>query len=307
MADDRTRTDRSATDLGRLATEQGRDLADLDLRATTALVDLMVDDQADAIQAVRAARDSIATAIEAIVERLEQRDGRLVYVGAGTAGRLGLLDASECPPTFNTERVVAVLAGGRAAFTQAKEGAEDDPAAAEVDLDRLEVSAADVVVGITASGRTPYTVAAVQHSRRRGALTVGISSNPETVLSASVDHPIEVLTGPELIAGSTRLKAGTAQKVVLNTLSTVVMVRLGKTFGNLMVDVRATNDKLRDRARRIVTDATGCDRDTAADVLAATGGDLKAAIVVELAGVDATEAVRRLKAAGGRVRTALEM
>lgn len=307
MTDPRARSEAAPTDLGRLQTEQGRDLMDLDLRPTSDLVDLMIGDQAEAVEAVRAARDAITAAVDAAAERLQQTGGRLIYVGAGTAGRLGLLDASECPPTFNTEQVVAVLAGGPAAFTNAREGAEDEPAAADEDLDRLGVSAADVVVGISASGRTPYTVAAVDAAQRRGALTVGISSNPDAVLSSHVDHAIEVLTGPELIAGSTRLKAGTAQKVVLNALSTLLMVRLGKTFGNLMVDVRATNDKLRDRARRIVRDATGCDPDAAADVLAATGGDLKAAIVAQLADVDAAEAARRLKTAGGRVRTALEI
>lgn len=302
-----TDKDTPTVDLATLQTEQHRrDLLDLDLRPTRELVRLMTDDQRDAIAAVEAAGDAIAAAVDATVERLHHSDGRLLYAGAGTAGRLGLLDASECPPTFNTDRVMAVIAGGSLAFAAAKEAAEDDGDAARADLDRMRLSPNDVVVGITASGRTPYTIAAVEHARQSRALTVGLSSNRNAELSQHVDYPIEVASGPELLAGSTRLKAGTAQKVVLNTLSTLVMVRLGKTFGNLMVDMRATNAKLRDRARRIVQIATGCDSDTATTCLDASAGDLKAAIVSLLGGVDADEAVRRLQATDGQVRAALE-
>lgn len=293
--------------LPRPETEQHRrELLDLDLRPTRDLVELMTDDQLAAVEAVRAAVDPIAAAVDAVVERLASSDGRLIYVGAGTAGRLGLLDASECPPTFGTDRVVAVIAGGSNAFSKAKEAAEDDEAGAREDLEDINVTAADVVVGIAASGRTPYTIGAVRHARALGALTVGVSSNPDAELSRHVDHPIELVSGPELLAGSTRLKAGTAQKVFLNTLSTLVMVRLGKTFGNLMVDVRASNDKLKHRARQIVQDATGCDAETAAGRLQATGGNVKAAIVSLLAEVEPDEAARRLAASGGRVRDALE-
>lgn len=292
--------------LARLQTEQHRrELLDLDLRPTRELVELMTDDQHAAVEAVRAAVVPITSAVDAVVEHLRSSDGRLIYVGAGTAGRLGLLDASECPPTFNTDRVVAVIAGGSNAFTNAKEAAEDDEAAAREDLDEINVTAADVVVGIAASGRTPYTIGAVRHAAALGAVTVGVSSNPDAELSRHVDHPIELVSGPELLAGSTRLKAGTAQKVFLNTLSTLVMVRLGKTFGNLMVDVRATNEKLKHRARQIIQDATGCDAETAARHLATTGGDVKAAIVSLLADVDPDEATRRLAVSGGRVRDAL--
>lgn len=295
-------------ELAQLQTEQHRrELLDLDLRPTRELVDLVVDDQQAAIAAVRAAADALAAAVDAAVARLAGDDGRLIYVGAGTAGRLAVLDASECPPTFNTDRVVAVIAGGPNALTNAEEGAEDDGAAARADLDRLGVSAVDVVAGVAASGRTPYTVSAVRHARDLGALTVGISSNRDAELSRHVDLPIEIVSGPELLAGSTRLKAGTAQKVVLNTLSTLVMVRLGRTFGNLMVNVRTSNEKLKDRARRIVEDATGCDRAAAVRHLDATGGDVKAAIVSLLADVDADEAIRRLAASRGRVREALEL
>lgn len=293
-------------DLSHLLTEQQRtDLADLDLRSTADLVALMTDDQREALDAVARAAPAITDAIEAIVERLEG-GGRLIYVGAGTSGRLGLLDAVECPPTFTTDRVVGVMAGGAEAFLVSSEAIEDDPIAGAVDIDAQAVGAADVVVGVTASGRTPYTIGAVQRACERGALTVGISCNPDAELSDAVDYPIEVVVGPEVIAGSTRLKAGTAQKVVLNTISTITMVRLGKTFGNLMVDLRANNEKLVDRARRIVTLATQADPETAEQVLAEANGEVKVAIVALLTGTGIDDARQRLSRHGGRVRAALE-
>jgi N-acetylmuramic acid 6-phosphate etherase len=293
-------------DLAHLVTEQRRpELADLDLRSTLDLVTLMADDQALAVAAVAADRERIAAAIDAVVERL-RRGGRLIYAGAGTAGRMGLLDAAECPPTFNTDRVVAVMAGSAAALQRSQEAVEDDAAAGAADAAALGVSADDAVVGIAASGRTPYTIGAVRHAAAAGAVTIGISSNPGAELSRYVDHAVELVSGPEVIAGSTRLKAGTAQKVVLNLISTIAMVRIGKTFGNLMVDMRATNAKLRDRARRIVAEATGIDADEAAVTLDAAAGDVKTAIVMVLAGVDAAEATARLGAGHGSVRAALE-
>jgi N-acetylmuramic acid 6-phosphate etherase len=292
-------------DLAHLLTEQHRpELADLDLRSTVGLVALMADDQALAIAAVVAVADRIAVAIDDVVDRL-RCGGRLIYVGAGTAGRLGVLDAAECLPTFNTDRVVGVMAGSTAAVERPREAAEDDAEAGAADLAALAVGAHDAVVAITASGRTPYTIGAVRHATGCGALTVGISCNPDAELSRHVAHPIELVTGPEVIAGSTRLKAGTAQKVVLNLFSTISMVRVGKTFGNLMVDVRATNVKLRDRARRIVADATGVDAEAAARALDTAGGDVKVAIVMLVTGVDAAEAGSRLDAHGGVVRAAL--
>jgi N-acetylmuramic acid 6-phosphate etherase len=294
------------TDLAHLLTERHRpELADLDLRSTAELVTLMADDHAVAIAAITAAADRIAAAIDAVVARL-QRGGRLIYVGAGTAGRLGVLDAAECLPTFNTDRVVGVMAGSAAAMRRPRESAEDDAEAGAADLAGLAVGAQDAVVGIAASGRTPYTIGAVRHAAGHGALTIGISCNPDAELSRCVDHPIELVTGPEVIAGSTRLKAGTAQKVVLNLISTISMVRLGKTFGNLMVDVRATNAKLRDRARRIVADATGVTPGVAAEALDSAGGDVKVAIVMLLCRVDAGAAGDGLAASGGVVRAALE-
>lgn len=293
-------------DLAHLLTEQHRpELADLDLRSTADLVSLMADDQVEAVDAVADAAPQIAAAIDAVVVRLG-RGGRLIYVGAGTAGRLGLLDAAECPPTFNTEQVLGVMAGGPDAFLVSKEAVEDDVSAGAAAVDAAGVTDIDAVVGLAASGRTPYTVGAVDRSRELGAVTVGIACNPDAELSGHVDHPIEVVTGREVIAGSTRLKAGTAQKTVLNMISTIAMVRMGKTFGNLMVDLRATNDKLRDRARRIVVQATGADLAATDRTLIDADGDVKVAILVLLAGIDVAEARARLGRHQGLVRGALE-
>lgn len=292
-------------ELAKLVTEQfRRDLADLDQRSTEGLVDLMVQDEAGVPAAVIAAQASIITAVDAIVGRL-RAGGRLVYVGAGTAGRIGLLDAAECGPTFNTDRVVAVLAGGTGAALAADEAAEDDAPTGASDVRRLGVDRCDAVVGISASGRTPYTIGAVRQARAAGALTVGLSCNPGAELSTEVDHAVEVVVGPEVIAGSTRLKAGTAQKLALNVISTVSMIRLGKTFGNLMVDMRSSNDKLRDRAQRMVAAATGAGPEAVTAALRASGGEAKTAIVSLLAAVDVEEARRRLADAGGVVRAAL--
>ena len=247
-------------------------------------------------RAAAAAADQIAAAVDAIVARL-QGGGRLIYVGAGTAGRLGLLDAVECPPTFNTDQVVGVLAGGDGASTVSAEAVEDDATAGARDLAGIAVGAGDAVVGIAASGRTPYTLGAVAEATRVGAVTVGVSCNPDAELSRQVDYPIEVVVGPEFITGSTRLKAGSAQKLVLNALSTVAMVRLGKTYGDLMVDLRATNVKLRRRAQSIVCAATGADPRAAEVALTAAGGSVKTAIVMLLGEVSVEEAERRLRAA----------
>ncbi|OBK13705.1 N-acetylmuramic acid 6-phosphate etherase [Mycobacterium asiaticum] len=288
-----------ANSLDALATEAVRpDLHDLDTRPIAEVVGLLVAAEGEAHAAVVAALPRIASAAEAIAARLEH-GGRLIYAGAGTPGRLGVLDAAECGPTFNTEIVRGVIAGGPAALTQAVDGAEDtfDPA------DLADVTSADALVGITASGRTPYVIGALNHARASGALTVAIVNNSGS--EASADIVIELLTGPEVLAGSTRLKAGTSQKVVLNALSTSVMIALGKAYGPRMVDVRATNAKLRRRTVRIVRDAVGVDEQTAADALAAAGGHAKTAIVALLAGVDAADAASRLVRARGRVREAV--
>ncbi|MEV5506320.1 N-acetylmuramic acid 6-phosphate etherase [Streptomyces orinoci] len=296
------------TELAALTTEGVRaDLAGIDRLPTLAIATIMNAEDATVAGAVAAQLPSIAAAIDAIAARMA-RGGRLVYAGAGTAGRLGVLDASECPPTFNTPpgQVRGLLAGGPAAMVSAVEGAEDDAAAAEADLTGLGIGPADTVVGVSASGRTPYAVAAVRHARRAGALTVGLAGNPGSPLAAAAEHPIEVTCGPELIAGSTRLKAGTAQKLVLNMLSTITMIRLGKTYGNLMVDVRASNDKLRARSRQIVSLATGAPDQEIEQALSATGGEVKAAILVLLAEVDGPGAARLLERADGHLRRALE-
>ncbi|MUL41979.1 N-acetylmuramic acid 6-phosphate etherase [Streptomonospora sp. PA3] len=296
------------TDLAGLATEARRsDLSGIDRMPTEAIVRAMNAEDRTVAPAVGAAAAAIAAAVDAIAARME-RGGRLIYAGAGTAGRLGVLDASECRPTFNTApgQVVGLIAGGPAAIRDAVESAEDDTRAAAADLEELGLVPEDAVVGVSASGRTPYSVAAVRHAAERGALTVGVSSNPGSPLGAAADHAIEVETGPELIAGSTRLKAGTAQKLVLNTLSTATMIRLGKTYGNLMVDLRSTNDKLRARAHRIVEMATGAPDDEVERALTAGSGDVKTAILTILGRVGAEEAGRLLDASGGRLREAVE-
>jgi N-acetylmuramic acid 6-phosphate etherase len=295
----RVQTTGAPRGLDALATEAVRpDLDDLDARPIGEVVKLLVAAEGEAHQAVAAAVPQIAEAAEAIAQRLGS-GGRLIYAGAGTAGRLGVLDASECKPTFGTDLVRGVIAGGPRALTEAIEGAEDafDP------TDLADLTAADALVGITASGRTPYVLGALEHARAAGALTVAIVNNPGS--EASADVVIELLTGPEVLAGSTRLTAGTAQKIVLNALSTSVMIALGKAYGPRMVDVRPTNAKLRRRAVRIVRDAAGVDENTAAAALADAGGHAKTAIVALLAGVDAAEARQRLDRARGRVRDAL--
>jgi N-acetylmuramic acid 6-phosphate etherase len=280
--------------------------ADLDLKSTTDLVALMSSEDASVPLAVEAAGASIAEAINAIVSRLEA-GGRLIYVGAGTSGRLALVDAVECESTFAAPPglVVALVAGGATSAATAQEHAEDDDVAGAAEIAALDPGSLDAVVGLSASGRTPYVVGALDTARSAGALTVALVAVPGSELGRSAGHEIAVVVGPEVIAGSTRLKAGTAQKLVLNMISTIAMVRLGKTYGNLMVDVVATNDKLRARVQRIVVQATGAGRDSVDAALADSGGDAKVAIVALLSGVDVAEAQRRLAAAHGVVRKAL--
>ena len=294
-------------ELESLTTEAFRpDLADIDRLPTLEIARLMNGEDATVPAAVAAQLPAIAAAIDAIADRMA-RGGRLIYAGAGTAGRLGVLDASECPPTFNTdpEQVVGLIAGGPAAMVTSVEGAEDSADLARADLDALALTSADTVVGISASGRTPYAIAAVEHARRQGALTIGLACNADSALAAAAEHGIEIVVGPELITGSTRLKAGTAQKLVLNMLSTITMIRLGKTYGNLMVDVRASNEKLRARSRRIVALATGAPDEEIERALAATDGEVKNAILTLLADVDGPTAARLLEESGGHLRAAL--
>ncbi|MEU6522454.1 N-acetylmuramic acid 6-phosphate etherase [Streptomyces sp. NPDC046924] len=294
-------------ELETLTTEAFRpELADVDRLPTLDIARLMNGEDATVAGAVAEQLPRIAAAIDAVADRMA-RGGRLVYAGAGTAGRLGVLDASECPPTFNTDpaRVVGLIAGGPGAVVSSVEGAEDSAELAVSDLAALGLTADDSVVGVSASGRTPYAVGAVTRARERGALTVGLACNANSPLAAAAEHGIEVVVGPELLTGSTRLKAGTAQKLVLNMISTITMIRLGKTYGNLMVDVRASNEKLRARSRRIVALATGAADADIERALAATDGEVKHAVLVLLADVDGPTATRLLTEADGHLRAAL--
>ncbi|MDH7486436.1 MAG: N-acetylmuramic acid 6-phosphate etherase [Anaerolineae bacterium] len=279
---------------------------DIDSLPTAEVVALINAEDASVAQAVQQELPAIARAVELIVEWL-QRGGRLLYFGAGTSGRLGGLDAAEMVPTFGTEpgMVQAFIAGGTEAITRAIEGAEDDRQAGAEAVRQAGVGEADVVVGITASGRTPWVLGALAEARQRGALTIGLTCTRPSPLEGLAEVTIAPLVGPEVIAGSTRLKAGTAQKMVLNMLSTATMIRLGKVYGNLMVDVQPTSDKLRERARRILQEAAGVGPEEAEQALEAAGYQVKVALVMLLAGVGAEEARRRLRQATGDVRHAL--
>lgn len=270
------------------------------------LVQLMNGEDAKVIPAVAAQADTIARAIDVIAGQL-RAGGRLIYAGAGTSGRLGVLDATECPPTFNSPpgQVVGIIAGGYEALTRAVEGAEDHPEYSERDLAALRFTAADVLVGIATSGRTPYVLGAVGYARKLGAFTIGLSCNPESDLGSAVELPLTITVGPEVLSGSTRLKAGTATKLVLNMLTTGAMVRLGKTYGNLMVDLRATNNKLKARTNRIVRILTGISVEEADTLLRSCEGELKTALVAQLAGVSVAAARSRLQQADGRVHAAI--
>ncbi len=276
----------------------------IDLADPLGIVDLMNAEDRTVPDAVASQRERIADAI-ATAEAVFRAGGRLFYVGAGTSGRLGVLDASECPPTFGTppEMVQGIIAGGLAALTSAQEGAEDRLEAAREDLDARGVRAGDFVVGIAASGTTPYVRVALEHAKSLGARTAIVACSPPPANTlAAADIAIVAITGPEVVTGSTRLKAGTATKLILNMITTGAMIRLGKTFGNLMVDLRATNDKLTDRSQRIVAEVCGVDRDAARALLADAGGRVKLAIVMHALGVSREQAEQRLEAAGGVIR-----
>ncbi|SFG17095.1 N-acetylmuramic acid 6-phosphate etherase [Planifilum fulgidum] len=279
----------------------------LDEMSPLEIVTLMNEEDRTVAEAVRQVLPAIAEAVEAIAASF-RAGGRLIYVGAGTSGRLGVLDASELPPTFGLDpsRAIALMAGGREAVFQAKEGAEDDAEAGRRDLQGIRLEARDAVVGISASGRTPYVVGALRYAKEIGAKAISLSCNRGSRMSSVADVAIEVVTGPEVLTGSTRLKAGTAQKMVLNMLSTAAMVRLGKTYKNLMVDVKPTNEKLMDRARRILMKATGVSYEEAERALKAADHQVKVALVMIRTGATAEEARARLEAAGGFVRGAVE-
>jgi N-acetylmuramic acid 6-phosphate etherase len=255
---------------------------------------------------VARAREPIARTVE-LIEAAFRAGGRLFYVGAGTSGRLGVVDASECPPTFGTdpETVQGIMAGGQQAMFRSQEGAEDDPQGGREAIDKAKVTARDAVCGIAASRRTPFVVGAVTRARELGAKTIYVTTNPRAHFDIEVDVAICPEVGPEVLMGSTRMKSGTAQKLVLNMLTTTAMVKLGKVYENMMVDLQLTNAKLVERAKRIVAMATGASYETSAETLAAAGGHVKTAIVMLKAGVDADEASKRLAAASGFVRGAI--
>ncbi len=283
------------------------DSADLDRLETLELVQLINAEDAKVAAAVGEAATAIAAAIDVISARLG-KGGRLIYVGAGTSGRLGVLDAAECPPTFNAdpEQVIGLIAGGPSALTNPVEGAEDSPELAVEDLQAIDLSAKDAVVGIAASGQTPYVLAALQHARSVGAAAIGFACNRDAPIEAHADIMITVVTGPEVLAGSTRMKAGTATKMVLNMLTTGSMVRLGKTYGNLMVDLQATNAKLITRTVRILQKLSGQTAADAEALLQRCNGELKTAIVCNKLDLPPIAAREKLEAANGRLRPALE-
>jgi N-acetylmuramic acid 6-phosphate etherase len=278
--------------------------AGIDLASPEEIVALINAEDARVPAAVATQAPHIAKAID-MAEQTFRAGGRLFYIGAGTSGRLGVLDASECPPTYGVdpEMVQGVIAGGYAALTRAQEGAEDRPEGAREDLDQYGVRAGDFVIGIAASGTTPYVRAGLEHARRLGARTgiVACSPPPPETLAVA-DVAIVPITGPEVVTGSTRMKAGTATKLVLNTITTGAMIRLGKTYGNIMVDLQATNEKLKDRSERILRVVCGVSREQARELLDASGKSVKIAIVMQKLGVDRHEALRRLDEHGGVIR-----
>ena len=306
-ADDASRLNELLGVLSQLETEAATtERGDLDLLDTVELVRRMNIEDQRVPTAVSERADDIARAVDGITERF-RRGGRLIYIGAGTAGRIGVLDASECPPTFGTDpsMVVGIIAGGESAIRSAVENAEDDAQAAGQSLRELELTERDTVVGISASGRTPYVVGGLQYARGLGALTIAIASNRDSDIGAAAEIPIEVVTGPEFISGSTRLKSGTAQKLVVNMLTTLSMIRLGKTYRGVMVDLLATNEKLHARSIRTVTQIAGVGVDEAAGALRAADGSVKLALLTLATGADVDRARAALAQAGGILREAI--
>ncbi|MFS0852708.1 N-acetylmuramic acid 6-phosphate etherase [Microbacterium sp. 179-I 3D4 NHS] len=307
MPNDDTRLTALIDELSRLDTEAvTTERGDLDLLSTAELAQRMNAEDARVAPAVAAQSAQIAAAVDGITDRF-RRGGRLIYIGAGTAGRIGVLDASECPPTFGTDPslVVGIIAGGETAIRSAVENAEDDAEAAGASLSELGLTDADTVVGISASGRTPYVIGGLEYARRVGAFTVALASNPGSAIGAAADIAIEVVTGPEFISGSTRLKSGTAQKLVVNMLTTLSMIKLGKTYRGVMVDLLATNEKLHARSVRTVSQLAGVGTDEAARALAAADGSVKLALLMLATGAEAGVAASALDAAGGLLREAI--
>ncbi|MCV0379973.1 N-acetylmuramic acid 6-phosphate etherase [Nitratireductor sp.] len=295
------------SELEKLVSEgRNPDTMQIDLQSTTEILKLINTADKDVPLAVEKVIPEIAEAVDRIVEAF-QNGGRLIYMGAGTSGRLGVLDASECPPTFSVpeDMVTGVIAGGDHALRHAVEGAEDEPEQGRQALVDLALTDRDVVVGIAVSGRTPYVIGGLKYARETGAKTVSLSCNPDSAIGAIADIAIAPVVGPEILTGSTRMKSGTAQKLILNMLSTASMIRIGKIYQNLMVDVNISNQKLLARASRIVMEATGCSADEAETLLGQSGNDVKLAIFIALTDMDVEEARAALEQAGGFLRKAI--
>lgn len=294
--------------LGKLTTEsRNQNTLNIDKVSTSEMVKIINNEDKKVAEAVERELPQIAEAIDGIVERMH-KGGRLIYIGAGTSGRLGILDASECPPTYGVseELVQGVIAGGEEAILRAKEGAEDSKELAIEDLKERNLTENDTVVGLAASGRTPYVIGGLEYANEIGALTVSITCNADSDVSKAAKISIAPVVGAEVVTGSTRLKSGTAQKLVLNMLSTGSMIKLGKVYGNLMVDVKSTNEKLVERAKKIVCEATGVTISEAAEVLEKTELDVKLAIFMILSGLDINESRKRLEDNKGYIAKALE-
>lgn len=295
-------------DISQLATEQRNPhTLDLDTFSPLQIAQAMNTEDANAVEAVQRVLPAVATAIDWAAQALRS-GGRIVYIGAGTSGRLGVLDAVECPPTFGVDPdvVVGLIAGGKNAFVKAREGAEDDPQQGKADLEAISLSERDFVIGLAASGRTPYVIGALTYARELGSKTAAVACTPESKTGKVAELAIEPITGPEVLTGSTRLKAGTAQKLILNMVSTGAMTLTGKVYQNLMVDVKQTNEKLRARALNIVIAACGCDTDRAAQALSEANGSVKLAIASILLNTDTERAEQALAQANGHVRVALD-
>ena len=295
-----------AVNIDALATEKRNEKTlNLDLLSTGEILEIMNQEDLNVVAAVKSA----LPAIEALVQQTimaYKNGGRIIYVGAGTSGRLGLMDAVEVVPTFNSDRFVGLIAGGQGAFVKAVEGAEDSKQLCVDDLKGLDLNEKDFVIGIAASGRTPYVIGGLDYAKEVGCLTGCVCCNVNTEIGKHCDYPIELTAGPEVITGSTRLKSGSCQKIVLNMISTATMIGVGKVYGNLMVDVKATNEKLIERCHHIVMEATGCSHDEAGQALSASNNDCRKAILMVLLNIDAQQAEEKLNQADGNVRKALE-
>ncbi|MEE3425687.1 MAG: N-acetylmuramic acid 6-phosphate etherase [Erysipelotrichaceae bacterium] len=294
-----------AVKIDNLSTEKRNEKTkDIDLLSVDEILKIMNEEDLKVVDAVKGALPEIRIVIDECIQTYK-RGGRIIYIGAGTSGRLGLMDAVEVVPTYNSDRFVGLIAGGDNAFVKAVEGAEDSRELAVEDLKNISLNEKDMVIGIAASGRTPYVIGGLDYAREVGASTGCLCCNFNTEIADHCDLPIELSAGPEVVTGSTRLKSGTCQKIVLNMISTVTMVKVGKVFGNLMVDVKATNEKLVERCRRVVMEATGCDHDRADAVLKETENNCKLAIVMILLNIPLNEAKEKLERADDNIRMAL--